>query len=132
MDLNLSPYNESAKPIVCRFDDQLLTMLPKRFSTGSVGWYANGKCKILVAETYYPVQVSLTVTIIGSKNSHAQEGTPEAQEGTPETLLGQAYPWNGSAPEGGIPEAETASGIETATHTAEQKLRKRPRKERRV
>lgn len=128
MTLDLTQYRTNAKPIVARFDDQMMTMLPKVYSTGSVGWYANGKARILVDDVYYPVQVSLTMTIIGSKNLHAQEGTPEPQEGQYPALLGPEYPWNESGQDGAILKEHEASGIETASHNGEQKMRKRPRK----
>jgi len=129
MSPQLEVYHSHAKPIIVRFDDHVMTLDIKQFSTGSVGWYANGKCKVLVGDTYYPVQVSMTLTIIGSKNSHAQEGLPEAQEATQPVLMGPEYPYNSSAPEGPVLGQEKAPGIETATHDANGKMRRRPRKE---
>ncbi len=124
----LTDYRTKAKPISMRFDDQQMTLLTKTFSTGSVGWYVNGKVKILCGDTYYPCQVSMTVTIIGSKNSHAQETAPEDQEGQEPVLLGPVYPYNEIVDPGSNGEVLEASGIETASHDAEQKMRKRPRK----
>lgn len=107
---DMDVYEKDAKPIVARFDDQMLTMLPKRFSTGSVGWYSNGKCKILVGDTYFPVQVSLTVTIIGSKNFACQKSPPDAPESTIPALLGPDYPYNRSGQEEANLEPQMASG----------------------
>lgn len=39
----------------------------KEFGTGSIGWYANGKVVIQVNGKQVPVQVGLTLTVIGSK-----------------------------------------------------------------
>jgi len=103
-------YAKDARPIVCRFDDQLMNILPKVFSTGSVGWYANGKAKILVGQTYLPVQVSLTLTIIGSKNFASQQTAQNAPEEPIGPLLGPEYPWNESAQEGPVLGQEMASG----------------------
>lgn len=39
----------------------------KEFSTGSLGWYLNGKTTITVDGVRVPVQVGVTLTCIGSK-----------------------------------------------------------------
>lgn len=106
---DMAVYRDKAQAIVARFDDQMMTMAPKQFSTGSVGWYANGKAKILVGETYLPVQVSLTLTIIGSKNFASQQTAPDAPESTIPALLGPEYPYNGSGKEGAKLGQEMAS-----------------------
>ncbi len=40
----------------------------KEFSTGSLGWYLNGKTTIKVGETPVSVQIGLNLTIVGSKD----------------------------------------------------------------
>ena len=40
---------------------------PKSFSTGSLGWYLNGKAALKVGETPVSVQIGLNLTIVGSK-----------------------------------------------------------------
>jgi hypothetical protein len=40
----------------------------KEFSTGSVGWYYSGKMAVRVGERPVNVQVSVTITVIGSKD----------------------------------------------------------------
>jgi len=128
--LDLTDYQTHAKPIVCRFDDQLLTMTPKLFSTGSVGWYASGKAKILSGDTYYPVQCSVTVTIIGSKNSHDQEG-PSVPLGEPiGPLMGPEYPWNESPVLGANGEVLEGTGEVVAGPEEAVTKRKRARKPR--
>jgi hypothetical protein len=39
----------------------------KEFSTGSLGWYLNGKTTIQVAGTPVSVQIGMNLTIVGSK-----------------------------------------------------------------
>jgi hypothetical protein len=39
----------------------------KEFSTGSLGWYLNGKTTIKVGETAVSVQIGMNLTIVGSK-----------------------------------------------------------------
>ena len=40
----------------------------KEFSTGSLGWYLNGKTTLRVADKPVSVQVGLNLTIVGSKD----------------------------------------------------------------
>jgi len=40
----------------------------KEFSTGSLGWYLNGKTTIKIGETPVSVQIGLNLTIVGSKD----------------------------------------------------------------
>lgn len=42
---------------------------PKQFSTGSFGWFANGKATIAVGGKPVKCQVNLTITAIGSKEA---------------------------------------------------------------
>ncbi len=39
----------------------------KEFSTGSLGWYLNGKTTVKIGETPVTVQIGLNMTIVGSK-----------------------------------------------------------------
>jgi hypothetical protein len=39
----------------------------KEFSTGSLGWYLNGKSTIKVGEKTVTVQIGMNLTIVGSK-----------------------------------------------------------------
>lgn len=39
----------------------------REFSTGSLGWYLNGKVSLKVGEKSVPVQIGLNLTIVGSK-----------------------------------------------------------------
>jgi hypothetical protein len=39
----------------------------KEFSTGSLGWYLNGKSTIKVGEKLVTVQIGMNLTIVGSK-----------------------------------------------------------------
>lgn len=39
----------------------------KEFSTGSLGWYLNGKSTIKVGDSPVSVQIGLNLTIVGSK-----------------------------------------------------------------
>lgn len=39
----------------------------KEFSTGSLGWYANGKTSVMIDGKSVPCQVQVSVYVIGSK-----------------------------------------------------------------
>lgn len=44
-----------------------LTAEVKEFSTGSLGWYLNGKSNLKVGDKTVSVQIGLNLTIVGSK-----------------------------------------------------------------
>jgi len=127
--VELTAYRTYAKPLTVRFDDHVLNVAPKTFSTGSVGWYASQKLKLLVGDTYYNVQVAVTLTVIGSKFSHGQEGPYEAQEGPLPLLEDPPMPWNRSEPEGPILGQETAPGDPTTNGSMPKKAPKPKRKQ---
>ena len=54
---------DDLKPIQLTIDGQVLNALPKEFSSGSKGYYANGKVMI----DGRMCQVGCNITIIGSK-----------------------------------------------------------------
>ena len=57
----------------------------KEFSTGSLGWYLNGKTTIDVDGTLVSVQIGLSLTIIGSKElpKDADGAAPAAAPSSP-------------------------------------------------
>ena len=58
-----------AEPIVVKIDDKEMTAEVKEFSTGSFGWYLNGKVNVRVGEKSVPVQIGMNLTIVGSKEA---------------------------------------------------------------
>ena len=44
-----------------------MTAEVKEFSTGSLGWYLNGKANIKVGDKSVSVQIGMNLTIVGSK-----------------------------------------------------------------
>ncbi len=44
----------------------------KEFSTGTLGWYANGKCSVMIDGKAVPCQVQISVYVIGSKELPAE------------------------------------------------------------
>jgi hypothetical protein len=55
---------------------------PREFSTGSFGWYVNGKANIMVDGKPISVQVGLNLTVVGSKE---MPKTPGAAAPAPES-----------------------------------------------
>lgn len=60
-------FRDNAKPVMVQIGDDKLEAEVKEFSTGSLGWYVNGKIKIDVGGVRVPVQIGLNLTIVGSK-----------------------------------------------------------------
>ncbi len=67
-------FHKNAKPVTIQIGDDRMEVEVKEFSTGSLGWYLNGKTKIDVGGVRVPVQIGLNLTIVGSKEL-PQEGS---------------------------------------------------------
>lgn len=61
-------FTEGAKPVEVVINGIPMTAEVKEFSTGSLGWYLNGKVSIKVGETPVTVQIGMNMTIVGSKD----------------------------------------------------------------
>ena len=60
-------FREKAKPVTVTINNVPLLAEVKEFSTGSLGWYLNGKTTIEIDGTPVSVQIGLNLTIVGSK-----------------------------------------------------------------
>lgn len=70
-------FKEHARAVFIQIGDEKLEADVKEFSTGSLGWYLNGKTKIEVGGVKVPVQIGLSLTIVGSKEL-PRDGATEA------------------------------------------------------
>lgn len=61
-------FREGAKPVQVKIGEVPLMAEVKEFSTGSLGWFCNGKTTIDVGGTMVSVQIGLNLTIVGSKD----------------------------------------------------------------
>lgn len=61
-------FADGAKPVEVVINGVPLTAEVKEFSTGSLGWYLNGKMTIKVGDKPVTVQIGMNMTIIGSKD----------------------------------------------------------------
>ena len=66
-------FRTAAKPITVVINGKEYTAAPKEFSTGSLGWYLNGKVSVEVDGVPVPVQIGLNLTVVGSKELPADE-----------------------------------------------------------
>jgi hypothetical protein len=60
-------FNEHAKAVEIIINGIPLMAEVKEFSTGSLGWYLNGKTTIRINDKPVSVQIGLNLTIVGSK-----------------------------------------------------------------
>jgi hypothetical protein len=61
-------FREIAKPVKIEINGVPMMAEVKEFSTGSLGWYLNGKSMIDVGDKQVTVQIGMNLTIIGSKD----------------------------------------------------------------
>lgn len=73
-------FRQEAKPLEVKIGDQLFLADVKEFSTGSLGWYVNGKTIVNVGGTPVSVQIGLNLTIVGSKDLPKDAASPAPAE----------------------------------------------------
>jgi hypothetical protein len=65
--IDRATFRANAKPVSVQIDGVPIIAPVKEFSTGSLGWYLNGKTTIRVNGVPCDVQIGMNLTIIGSK-----------------------------------------------------------------
>ena len=60
-------FREGAKAVSVVIAGSTMLAEPKEFSTGSLGWYLNGKTVIEINGVAVSVQIGMNLTIVGSK-----------------------------------------------------------------
>jgi hypothetical protein len=60
-------FKEHASALTLSIAGNAVVAQVKEFSTGSLGWYANGKVTLEVGGEKVTVQVGITLTVVGSK-----------------------------------------------------------------
>ena len=66
--ISRSEFLSKAKPVTVAINNVPLLADVKEFSTGSLGWYLNGKTTIDVGGTPVTVQIGMNLTVVGSKD----------------------------------------------------------------
>ncbi len=72
-------FREKAKPVTVTFGAVPMMAEVKEFSTGSMGWYLNGKTTVEIDGKAVPVQITLNLTIVGSKELPRDEGVASGE-----------------------------------------------------
>jgi len=67
--LSQSQFLEKAEPLKVSINGQDMLAEVKAFSTGSFGWFLNGKIVITVDDRPVSVQIGMNLTIVGSKEA---------------------------------------------------------------
>jgi hypothetical protein len=64
-----SQFLEQAEPLKVAINGQEMLAEVKAFSTGSFGWYLNGKVVVTVDGKPMSVQIGMNLTVVGSKEA---------------------------------------------------------------
>lgn len=72
-------FREHAKPVTVQIGAASMQAPVKEFSTGSLGWYVNGKTQIEINGKSVTVQIGLNLTIVGSKELEKDSASPPAE-----------------------------------------------------
>jgi hypothetical protein len=64
-----SQFVSKAEPLKISINGQDMLADVKAFSTGSFGWYLNGKTTVLVDGKPVSVQIGMNLTVVGSKEA---------------------------------------------------------------
>jgi hypothetical protein len=65
--ISRADFHAKAKPVNVTINGVPLMAEVREFSTGSLGWYLNGKMTIDVGGTMVSVQIGMNLTVVGSK-----------------------------------------------------------------
>jgi len=84
--IDRSQFRTKAKAITVTINNVPLQAVVKEFSTGSLGWYLNGKTTIEVDGTPVSVQIGLNLTIVGSKELPRDEVSSPAHQSADESV----------------------------------------------
>jgi hypothetical protein len=64
-----SEFRAQAQPVRVVIHGNEMVAEVKEFSTGSFGWYLNGKTVVQIGGTPVSVQIGMNLTVIGSKDA---------------------------------------------------------------
>jgi len=65
--ISRAEFQKDAKAVELTINGVPMIAEAREFSTGSLGWYLNGKSTVKVGEKNVTVQIGLNMTIVGSK-----------------------------------------------------------------
>jgi len=67
--VSLTLFLEKAEPLRVSINGQEMLAEVKAFSTGSFGWYLNGKTVVTIDGKAVSVQIGMNLTVVGSKDA---------------------------------------------------------------
>ena len=67
--VSLTQFTEKAEPLKVVINGQEMLAEVKTFSTGSFGWYMNGKTMVTIDGKPISVQIGMNLTVVGSKDA---------------------------------------------------------------
>src|SRR6187401_336151 len=67
--VSLTQFLEKAEPLKVSINGQEMLAEVKQFSTGSFGWYMNGKTVVSIDGKAVSVQIGMNLTVVGSKDA---------------------------------------------------------------
>jgi len=76
--ISRADFRRAARPVTVTINGVPLQADVKEFSTGSLGWYLNGKTSIEVGGTPVSVQIGMNLTVVGSKELPQEAGDSPA------------------------------------------------------
>lgn len=65
--ISRSEFAAKAKPLTAEINGQGRIVSTKEFSTGSLGWYENGKITVMIDGKPVACTMAIQITVIGSK-----------------------------------------------------------------
>ena len=82
--ISRATFRGKAQPVTVTINGLTMTAPAREFSTGSLGWYLNGKTTINIDGVDVAVQIGLNLTIVGSKelpqDNHVAGGVTKRAE----------------------------------------------------
>jgi len=67
--LSQAQFLAKAEPLKVSINGQEMLAEVKAFSTGSFGWYLNGKTMVMVDGKALSIQIGMNLTVVGSKEA---------------------------------------------------------------
>jgi hypothetical protein len=67
--VSLAQFMDKAEPLKVSINNQEMLAEVKQFSTGSFGWYMNGKTVVTIDGKPVSVQIGMNLTVVGSKEA---------------------------------------------------------------
>jgi hypothetical protein len=74
--ISRADFRAKAKPVTVTIGNVSQMAEVKEFSTGSLGWYVNGRTTLEIDGTHVPVLINASLVIVGSKELPADATAP--------------------------------------------------------